>query len=274
MKQKLSIFILVFLSFQLAIAQVNLASWNIQHLGKSKSEDNIAYMAEILRDFDIIAIQEVVAGPGGAQAVARLADELNRKGSKWDFKISDPTKSSPYSSERYAYLWKTNKVKIQGKAFLDQNFVDEIEREPYVIRFSYKDETITLFNFHAVPTKKQPEGEVKYFRNYPDLYPDETLIFMGDFNLVDHHTVFNPLKNKGYKLAFDGQKTSLKMKCDTQKENDCLSKVYDHFIFPSKKLDVLKKGVIHFYKDFEDIKLARKVSDHIPIWIEFEIETK
>jgi hypothetical protein len=30
-----------------------------------------------VRDYDIIAIQEVVAGYGGAQAVAKLADELN-----------------------------------------------------------------------------------------------------------------------------------------------------------------------------------------------------
>jgi hypothetical protein len=44
-----------------------------------------------VRDYDIIAIQEVVAGYGGAQAVAKLADELNRKGSKWNYIISDPT---------------------------------------------------------------------------------------------------------------------------------------------------------------------------------------
>jgi hypothetical protein len=37
----------------------------------------------ILFEDYIIAIQEVVAGYGGAQAVAKLADELNRKGSKW-----------------------------------------------------------------------------------------------------------------------------------------------------------------------------------------------
>ena len=40
------------------------------------------FMAETLRDCDVVAIQEVVAGPGGSQAVAKLADELNRKGAK------------------------------------------------------------------------------------------------------------------------------------------------------------------------------------------------
>ncbi len=53
-----------------------------------------------------------MAGYGGAQAVARLADELNRKGTKWDYVISDPTSSSAYKTERYAFIWKTSKVTI------------------------------------------------------------------------------------------------------------------------------------------------------------------
>jgi deoxyribonuclease-1-like protein len=57
-------------------------SWNIQNFGKSKSEVEINFIANTLKNYDIIAIQEVVAGYGGAQAVAKLAAELNRKGAK------------------------------------------------------------------------------------------------------------------------------------------------------------------------------------------------
>ncbi len=42
-------------------------------------------MAAILKNYDVVAIQEVVAGPGGAAAIARLHDALNRTGSKWDY---------------------------------------------------------------------------------------------------------------------------------------------------------------------------------------------
>ena len=73
-------------------------------------------MAKALTDDDIVAVQEVVAGDGGgAQAVARLADELNRTGFKWDYSISDPTQGGVYSSERYAYLQKPSKVKLDRK---------------------------------------------------------------------------------------------------------------------------------------------------------------
>jgi hypothetical protein len=43
-----------------------------------------------------------------AQAVAKLADELNRK-AKWNYIISDPTVGA-YKTERYAFIWKTLKT--------------------------------------------------------------------------------------------------------------------------------------------------------------------
>src|SRR5690554_4672329 len=94
--------------------KLSLVSWNIQYLGRTKTSEDIYEIANILRDFDIVAIQEVVAkDPAGAQAVAKIADELNRMGYKWDYQISDPTKSpTVYISERYAYLWKTSKVSL------------------------------------------------------------------------------------------------------------------------------------------------------------------
>src|SRR5690554_4182570 len=49
---------------------LSLVSWNIRHLGRTKTDEDIHEIAKILRDFDIVAIQEVVAkDPAGAQAV-------------------------------------------------------------------------------------------------------------------------------------------------------------------------------------------------------------
>jgi endonuclease/exonuclease/phosphatase family metal-dependent hydrolase len=61
-------------------SQVILLSWNIENLGSSKSESEITFMAKTVKDYDILAIQEVVAGDGEAQAVAKLAAALNRMG--------------------------------------------------------------------------------------------------------------------------------------------------------------------------------------------------
>jgi hypothetical protein len=87
------------------------------------------------------------------QAVARLSDELNRTGSKWDYIISDPTSSSPYKTERY-FIWKTNKLKQIGKAWLEKKYHSEIEREPYLGTFQYQDKQFTVVNFHAITKQR------------------------------------------------------------------------------------------------------------------------
>lgn len=254
-------------SSSLLVAQVKISSWNLQNFGKTKTEAEIEFMANILKDFDVIALQEVVAGYGGSQAVARLADELNRKGAKWDYVISDPTNSSPYATERYAYIWKTATVKRSGRAWLEQKYERLIDREPFFMDFNYNGTIFTLVNFHAIPKKKQPETEIKYFKFLPDQYADKNLIFLGDFNVPQSHTVFNPLKKMGYQPVFIGQKTTMKMKCVS---GECLASEYDNIFYHTGSTTFLDSGVILFYEDYPDMKSARRISDHIPLWAEFD----
>lgn len=265
-KSKLILFLLIFTTtFQ---AQVKILTWNVENLGSSKSESNINYIAKTVKDYDIVALQEVVAGYGGAQAVAKLADELNRKGAKWDYAISDPTSSSAYKTERYAFLWKTSKVRLVNKPWLEKQYGLLIDREPYYATFEYNKKQFTLANFHAITKSKQPETEIKHFKNLPGQYPNLNILFLGDFNCPQSHSVFNPLKKMGYQPAFIGQKTSLKKTC---KEGNCLSYEFDNIWFNSKKFAVANAKAIHFYQDFDDFLLAREISDHIPLAIALTI---
>ncbi|TKC57564.1 endonuclease [Pedobacter hiemivivus] len=268
--KKYIILLLIFISFAAYSQNVTLGSWNIQNFGKSKNDDELAYIAKVVNKFDVIAIQEVVAGYGGSQAVARLADELNRMGSKWDYVISNPTSSPTGSSkERYAFVWNTSKVKKNGTAWLEETYGLMIDREPYYCRFTVGRKTFTVANFHAVPKSKQPETEIKYFKFLPDLYPGDNLIFCGDFNLPQSHSVFNPLWKTGHTSAFKGQKTSLKQKCVN---GNCLASEYDNFYFKASGINVLRTGIVHFYQDFEDLRTARLISDHVPIYMQFSLD--
>jgi endonuclease/exonuclease/phosphatase family metal-dependent hydrolase len=266
MKPILLVFLLLFCST--FYPQTKLLSWNIANFGQSKSESTIRYIANSLRDYDIIAIQEVVAGYGGAQAVAKLADELNRKGSKWDYVVSEPTSSSAYKTERYAFIWKTANLKKIGAAWLEKRYHLEIDREPYLATFEYKNKQFTVVNFHAITKKMQPETEIKYFKFLPIEYPNLNLIFAGDFNCPQSHTVFIPLKKMGYRSILIGQKTSLKQKCEKFR---CLASEFDNMYYKNSKINNMNSGVISFYKDFNSLKETREISDHIPIWFEFTV---
>lgn len=253
----------------ISFSQVKLLSWNIENLGKSKSEANITFIANTIKDFDIVALQEVVAGDGGAQAVAKLADELNRKGSKWDYTVSNSTSSSAYKTERYAFLWKTSKVKKIGDAWLEKKYSLQIDREPFYCTFQFNNKQFTIANFHAITKSKQPETEIKYFKFLPAQYPKLNLLFVGDFNCPQSHTVFNPLKKIGYKSVFTNQKTSLKKEC---KDTVCLASEFDNIWYNSTKISIKNSKVLHFYATFKTLKEAREISDHIPITTEITIK--
>ncbi|MBK8489339.1 MAG: hypothetical protein IPL49_00195 [Saprospirales bacterium] len=144
------------------LSSLKLLSWNIQDFGRSKDKKEIRQIAEFLRDYDLVAIQEVVAtNTSGPKAVARLADELDRMGNDWDYRISDPTDSPPYKTERYAFLWKTDRVKPVGRAWLADSLPEAVFREPYMGRFSFDGRTFLIANFHArrgqiSPRRKSP----------------------------------------------------------------------------------------------------------------------
>ncbi|UPQ79786.1 endonuclease/exonuclease/phosphatase family protein [Flavobacterium azooxidireducens] len=261
--------ILLFLSLTLSIqAQPALLSWNLSNLGSTKSDTTIQFIANQIKAYDIVALQEIVVNPSGAQAVAQLAEELNRTGNKWDYAVSEPTSSSAYKTERYAYLWQTAKVQLIGQPRLEKKYALEIDREPFYATFQYRDKQFTIVNFHAITKKRQPETEIKYFKFLPEEYPDLNLFFVGDFNCPETHSVFNPLKKMGYVPAFENQKTTLRSNCI---EQDCLASPFDNMYYRTDKIKVLQQGIIPFYERFETLNDARKISDHVPIWVSFEL---
>lgn len=264
LKIRILLVTLLLLSGNLLIAQLKVSSWNLQNFGKTKTESEINYVAEVLKNFDVVALQEIVAGSGGSKAVVRLAEQLNRKGEKWEYIISEPTQSSSVqASERYAFLWKPARVKKVERGWLDQHYVDEIDREPFLADFSFNGNVFTLVNYHAIPKKKQPETEIKYFKFLTGKYSNKNLVFLGDFNVPESHTVFNPLKKTGYLPVLINQKTTMKMECVG---DDCLASEYDNIFFNSRKLQLLNAGVVLIYKSFPDMKAVRRISDHIPVW--------
>ena len=167
-----------------------------------------------------------------------------------------------------AFLWKPSKVKKVGNAWLEQQYKIEIDREPYYATFNKDGIEFTLVNFHAITKSKQPETEIKYFKFLPVEYPKLNLLFCGDFNLPQSHTVFYPIRKMGYESALVNQKTSLKQECNYE---DCLASEFDNVFYRKDKLTTLDAGIIPFYKSFFSLKDAKRISDHVPIYVEFDL---
>lgn len=246
-------------------------SWNLGNFGRSKTDREYAIMSVVLRAFDVVAVQEVSTSNFGSQAVARLSDELSRKGADWRYALSDRTESVPASSERYAFLYRPSRISVVPKsnAFM-RSLIGYVDREPYRITVSMGKESVQVVNFHAVPAGKKPIREIRALLASEEIRAPGNRIVLGDFN-YDGAEMRKAFADAGYR-TFDFGKTSLKTRQD--KYGDYASKPYDH-IFIKGNMRVCAYGTIPFpdpilaqnaENAFRD---ARKVSDHMPIFVAF-----
>ncbi|MFN0050324.1 MAG: endonuclease/exonuclease/phosphatase family protein [Cytophagales bacterium] len=258
----------LFCFFLVGFAQktIQITSWNLCNFGRSKSDLEIAFIAKTIQKTDILAIQEVSSSYYGAQAVAKLVDELNRTGSKWAYCISEPTVGN--GSERFAYIWKTSKARLIGKAWLEKALDTLIDREPFLARFQMKSgEKMLLACLHAVPKAKEPWRECQYLYKIDSAYKADNLMIMGDFNLSESNKAFDSLKERKIVPAFRHLKTSIKMKI---KNGEKFANEFDNLFIDRDLIKVKNAGRIDFTDRLQNLKEARKISDHVPVFAEIE----
>ncbi|MEL6670958.1 MAG: endonuclease/exonuclease/phosphatase family protein [Bacteroidota bacterium] len=275
MKKTWLLFLCLSFILPLPAQTVKLLTWNIQDLGRSKDEAEIKEMVKIMRQYDLIAIQEVVAkDPAGARKVAELADLLNRSGNRWDYRISNPTQSpSAYISERYAFIWKSSLIQNLGSPYLDQDLARACFREPYIGKFRLKShpEPFYVVNFHARKHDQQPEEEIQFFSQYQRRLGSDYVFIAGDFNLDDEHEVWNALKWMGFRPAISQVPTTLKRKCTRQAEY--FNYPIDNIFFDRDVCQRLDAGRVDFVRSCERLELARGISDHLPVFLAVQLTT-
>lgn len=265
----------LFLSFFHAGAQQSekfrICTFNIQNFGKTKLNDSfrVQQLAEIIRKYDIIAIQEIsdVSGtvPGAFKEI------INRKGKKhYDVACSERTGEQPddrTSREQYAFYYDTVMFALMGTPMLyNDSLHDFFAREPYMARFKSKQGNFTfvLATIHTAPEKAVSEiGSLDDVVKWASLkYSNEKeIIVLGDFNASCSYA--NPgeldqlsIRGKDYFWVVpDTAKTNL------SPNNNC---AYDRFVLtlPAKRYYTGSWGVD---KSFT----SKSISDHWPVWAEF-----
>ena len=245
---------------------ISIVSWNIRDMGKTKDSSEIYFMAETIKDHDIVAIQEVVTSDYGKDAVSSLVKEMNRikNCSCWEYSLSNKTGGS--GTEKYAFLYNRTEVDFI-KATLVSSLDSKIVREPYVGTFSVGVDTFKIVNFHAVPEDRNPEYEITIIADI-DTMTETPMIFLGDFNHPQYDVGFDSLKARGYAPSLIGVKTSLRAK--RLRNGEYFSKEFDNFFYDITYFRVRESYVIDLIYKFNSLSLARRISDHCPIVIKIE----
>jgi hypothetical protein len=243
----------------------------------------LAYIAEIVRQYDVIAIQEVKADTSAIRML--LTDFL---GPKWGVIMSDVSAGSGGNTERLAFIFDKRRVQpsgIAGEIVLppttEGNPMQQFDRTPYIVGFQVIQENFALLTAHIKYGKVPADriGELRSLAQYiaseirdriATLAEEKNLIVLGDFNIEERgdNPLFQAFVSTGLVVPTPllNQKTTY----------DTKPKYYDQIAWFMGGMDLLTSGdagVIDFagaiYQDQTPRQMSYRVSDHFPLWVEF-----
>lgn len=249
-----------------------IATFNIQVFGISKlaKKDVMAVIVDVIRKFDIVAIQEIRAKEDNI--LPTLIDMINADGNRYNFLIG-PRLGRTVSTEQYAFVYDTNRIEFDPssvRTIADPR--DLLHREPMVARFrprtNWPDRAFTfwLVNSHTDPDEVPAEVAAladvfQAIRSDPS--GEDDVILLGDLNASESQ-LGKLGKIPGIRWVVQGGVMT----------NTRQNKAYDNIIFdgPSTSEYSGRWGVFNLEKTYQlTTEQALQVSDHYPVWAEFGI---
>jgi endonuclease/exonuclease/phosphatase family metal-dependent hydrolase len=252
---------------------IRIATFNIQVFGESKLSDRDAIQAivAILRNFDVIAIQEVRAV--SQDILPQLMAYLNADGHHYDYAIG-PRLGRSNSKEQYAFVFDTQTVEIDRYQLYTVDDPDDLlHREPLVGWFRARGPapeqafTFSLATIHTDPDETNQELDVLddvFFKVRDDVRRSEDdVIMLGDLNA------------KSTNLRQLGQiKGLVKVVNGETPTNTLHNAQYDNILFHETATTEFtgRGGVFDFPRDYNlTPQQAQRISDHLPVWAEFSV---
>ncbi len=252
---------------------IRVATFNIQIFGREKlsKPDVMDVLARIVRQFDVVAIQEVRARDD--DILPRFVELLNSTGRKYDFVIG-PRLGRTSSKEQYAFVFDQETMEVdRTQLYTINDPTDVLHREPFVAWFraraapSDQAFTFSLMNVHTDPDEVAEEVNWldDVFRAVQsDSRQEDDALLLGDFNASERQ--FGELGRVPNIFAVIPANVST---------NTLGTKSYDNIVFDRLAVREFtgRAGVFDFlHGDFNlSLAAAQDVSDHLPVWAEFSV---
>lgn len=250
---------------------IRVASFNIQIFGEDKMSKPgiVELLARIIRQFDIVAVQEIRAQE--QDLMARFVEQVNATGRKYNF-VLGPRLGNSDSKEQYAFIFDQESVEIEPTQLYTLTDPENLlHREPLVGWFRARGPaasqafTFSLVNIHTDPDVASEEMDLMddvLFTVRDDGRGEDDVILLGDFNSSDQQLGELGMVS-GIQPAIVGAPTN------TRKTEQ-----YDNLIFhaPATREFTGRAGVFDFMREYNlTLDAALLISDHLPVWAEFSV---
>lgn len=256
---------------------IRIAAFNIQAFGNTKmgQQHIILRLADIIRKFDIVALQEVRSQndyliPNFVQLVNTPGQNL--AGRQYDYVIGPRVGRTKGYEEQYVFIFDTQRILVDRQSVYTISDPDDLmHREPLVATFItrevHPDEafTFTLVNVHTdpdeVPEEMDALAEVYRVVRRSSRQEDD-VILLGDFNADDRH-----LHRLG---QLPGIFPTIAGVWTNTLQNSQLDNIIIHQ--PSTTEYTGRSGVFDVMRNYNlTEQQALKLSDHFPVWAEFSV---
>lgn len=283
-----------------------IGSWNIRAFGNltrkwdsdetdSPKRDlhSVLCIAEIIKRFDVIAIQEVKAN------IRALRDTLKVLGENWSMILTDVSKGDSGNGERMAYLFDTRRVKLSGLAgelvvpnewtdtASQEALTEQFVRTPYAVSFKSNEQTFILVTLHILYGKKSAD-RIKELKGIAKWLSDwakdinayhQNLIALGDFNIDERGDLLDEtFLSEGLFVPPELQNEEVTRSIFDE------TKYYDQIAWfngsgnqPRLSMEFINGGNYDFVgralsnRTLSKLSLSYLISDHYPLWAEFKL---
>lgn len=273
---------------------LNVATWNIREFGKvRRSEAAVHYIAEILYQFDLVAITELRDDLGDLERLMRLL------GPYWRAIFSDFNTDAAGNRERIAYLYDSRAAVFTGLAAESDPIRTRDEasgeylptitwwRSPFMASFRAGNFDFVLLSAHVRwghgVGHRRPELEMLADwvedRRQETHVVDKDLMLMGDFNIPSRRSsLYRAITKHGLEMP--------KSLAGTEHgSNLARDKRYDQILHYRQHTDVFTTfgGVLDFYHDdwralfpaqhypdMDKTAFTYELSDHLPLWVHID----
>jgi endonuclease/exonuclease/phosphatase family metal-dependent hydrolase len=250
---------------------VRIASFHVRELDEVKTDQPqvLERLAQIVRRFDVVAIQEIAAKHD--DVLPRLIEAVNAGGREYDF-VAGPPLGRASQREQYAFLFDTASLETDRSELYVVNDPDDLlHREPLVAWFRVRGVppqaafTFTLVNVHVDPNLAVQEHDVLadvFLRVQNDGRGEDDVILLGDFSADD------------LSLGRLGEAPHVACAISGMATNTRGDEQLDNLLFDRRAAHEFtgRVGVLDFLREFNlTLDQALALSDHLPVWAEFSV---
>ncbi|MBN3037678.1 MAG: endonuclease/exonuclease/phosphatase family protein [Candidatus Diapherotrites archaeon] len=237
---------------------LRIASFNIQVFGDKKSNDTevMNAIASILREYDVVAVQEIRDSEG--VAMQRLMQRLP----DYDFVIG-PRLGTTSSKEQYAFAYRKTMSFHGNYTYNGTGF----ERPPLIAAFSSEGFDFVLITAHTKPDD-QGDATVKEINSLADVADQARILFPAERDFIilgDLNADCSYAREKD--ISLDGFVWVIGPDADTtvRQSTHC---AYDRILFTEEAAeDFAAAWGVNVFESNETEAL--RVSDHYPVWAGF-----